>query len=112
MMTDQLRAMGILTGAELVAKYDAEDKAWRRQKRSRIGNAVWNKKDRCIELFDDAGRFMYDIDLDRCKSAEAVLNWILHVHQKTWMTPQMMKDMLDMMLRVIPSNVLFHFGAE
>lgn len=32
----------------------------------------------------------YNVALDRCNTAERLLNWILHLNEKTWMTPPVM----------------------
>jgi hypothetical protein len=37
-----------------------------------------------LELFDDAGHWRYEVDLERCESNSAVLDWIIQVAGKAW----------------------------
>jgi hypothetical protein len=39
-----------------------------------------------LDLHDDAGHWLYEIDLERCATAAAVLDWIMQVAGKAWTT--------------------------
>jgi hypothetical protein len=39
---------------------------------------------RVLDLYDQGGRRRYEVDLDRCDSASAVLDWIVQIAGKGW----------------------------
>jgi hypothetical protein len=39
-------------------------------------------------------RKIYEIDLDRCRDASDVLNWIYQIMGKNWATPEIMFELL------------------
>lgn len=58
------------------------------------------------------GRY-YEIDLDRCQSSAAILDWIFQINGKTWTTPETMKDLLDLIEEVLNPQAYFcSWGTE
>ncbi len=37
----------------------------------------------------------YEIDLERCNSASEMLDWIFQVHDKPWMTPELLAQVIQ-----------------
>ena len=52
-------------------------------------------------------RFQYDyeVDLDRIKSEAALLNWVLHLCEKTWMTTERMAFFIEAVAAIKNFNV-------
>ena len=48
-----------------------------------------------LECRDRAGRHFYYVDLERCRTSAELLDWIFQINQKTWATPEIVKDLLD-----------------
>lgn len=48
---------------------------------------------------------MYEVDLDRCKTAKACLDWIHQLHEKTWFDAAREKEFIDLLLRLIPTRL-------
>jgi hypothetical protein len=44
----------------------------------------------------------YRIDLDRCKSAEEMVDWILHMFEKGWVSPQIMYSLISALREIQP----------
>lgn len=42
------------------------------------------------------GGFEYPIDLNRCKSAEALLGWLSHISEKSWVTTEHIHDLITL----------------
>ncbi len=38
----------------------------------------------------------YAFELSRCKTAGAVLAWVEHLKVKTWMTPELLQEFIDL----------------
>ena len=66
-----------------------------------------------LDLFTDEGRWIYDIDLERCRTSSEVLNWIAQVSKKTWASDAILADLvrkLDDILNLQGS--MSSFGIE
>lgn len=59
--------------------------------------AYAKRSEKSIKLFKGEKRACYEIPLDRCQNAEQVLNWIFQVAGKSWATPELMKDFIDLL---------------
>jgi hypothetical protein len=58
-------------------------------------------------------RTHYELDLDRCESSAAVLDWIFQVFHKSWCTAKTLRDlMLHLQKRVDPQGTLCSWGKE
>jgi hypothetical protein len=74
----------VYTSAELIQKVKTE-----RLKRLKRGITMqefrvhFQKKDLTIQIERD-GQDWYEIDLERCTNSNELLDWILHIHGKTW----------------------------
>jgi hypothetical protein len=67
------------------AEVDRKNKEWNANPRPRIGHAILDRRRNCIIL---RGPYDYEVDLDRCKSNDDILNWIMHIAGKTWADPR------------------------
>ena len=47
---------------------------------------IYNTEDSYLELYNEPGKPLYKIDLERCKTSAEILDWIVQVSQKTWGT--------------------------
>lgn len=70
----------------------------------------FDEESQCI-LITYRGNVEYDVPLSRCKTAGQVLDWIHQLHVKTWFTPEMEYEFIDLLLKLIPSN-LWSGGGE
>lgn|GEM_PF-4523067 len=64
----------------------------------RVTRTVWGSWTFSPSLtlyLDDHQGHCYEVDLERCRSAEQVLDWIFQIRQKSWATPTIMSDLLD-----------------
>lgn len=59
----------------------------------RWGNWIYNAKNFTLVIKKPSYRSGYDIDLERCATAQEVLNWIVHMRGKNWMDD---KDLADL----------------
>ena len=64
-----------------------------------------DKKNNCILIKTNTGGYSYDVDLDRCKTAAQCLDWIHQLHVKTWFDAEREKEFIDLLLRLIPSEL-------
>lgn len=58
-----------------------------------------------IELNTGVPGYTYQIDLDRCQTSKACLDWIHQVNAKTWATPELMKGFITCLFDVIPGQL-------
>ena len=47
----------------------------------------------------------YEIELSRCQSAKACLDWIHQLHEKPWFTVEMHEEFIDILLKKIPTKL-------
>lgn len=58
-----------------------------------------------IMIRTGANGFVYDVDLRRCKTAGACLDWIHQISVKTWATPELMKDFITILFDNIDTKI-------
>ena len=82
-MSDQ-KKLKVFTFAELTEKVEME-------RRERLHNGlkdgdfrVYFQKSNLTLQIERDGKGFYEIDLERCRNTSELLDWILHIHQKTW----------------------------
>jgi len=56
-------------------------------------NRNW-KLDLSDMVIEATGKHWYEIDLDRCKSAKEILDWIIQVQKKSWATDEIVSDLV------------------
>ena len=56
---------------------------------------VYNPKVEVLLYFDEEGKDVYEIDIERVKGSAGVLDWISQVHKKSWATQKCLKGLLD-----------------
>lgn len=44
---------------------------------------------------------VYEVSLDRCRTASEVLDWIHQLHTKSWLTAEMEREFIDMLFELI-----------
>lgn len=59
------------------------------------GVATYVPENNTIQLAVYPDSNCYEVDLDRARNSVEILDWILHLHSKTWCSPQVMDDFLD-----------------
>jgi hypothetical protein len=97
-MSDDTRIS--LTAAEIIEAAAEHDAEWLRTRR--IGCAEYVPHDNAIRLWVYAeGRDYYEVDLDRCRTAEQFTDWAFHLAGKTWCRGDVMMDFLLCLERAI-----------
>jgi hypothetical protein len=48
-----------------------------------------------LDLYDDRECWLYEVDLERCGSAAAVLDWIMQVSGKAWATAEIRSGLVE-----------------
>lgn len=80
-----------------VVSFD-EHEDGRKQKNIRNGDrwGVWKLNARNLTLeCDTPDAFGYEIDLEEINDGAEILDWMFHLADKRWMTPQMVHDLLE-----------------
>ncbi len=62
--------------------------------RPRTDSCRFDPKRLQIRIFSE-GRQVYDIDLQRCRTASELLDWILQLTPKCWFSAQMLFDLIE-----------------
>lgn len=63
---------------------------------------VYDQKSNCILIQVHSG-YVYEVDLDRCNSPAATLDWIHQLNTKTW-GPEIMAEFLKVLFERIPEE--------
>jgi len=61
----------------------------------------FDKRHRTIDFIGED----YSVDLDRCTTAGACLDWIHQLHEKVWMTPEVLEEFIDMLFEHIDGKL-------
>jgi len=48
-----------------------------------------------VGLVDESGRDWYRVDLEHINTAADMLGWIMHLSQKTWVTPRHLMELIE-----------------
>ena len=64
-----------------------------------------NEENRTILVDTGIPGYIYEVDLDRCKTAGACLDWIHQLHEKTWYDAERETEFIDLLFEVIPSKL-------
>ncbi|HEX4473999.1 MAG TPA: hypothetical protein VH142_02910 [Polyangiaceae bacterium] len=66
-----------------------------------------------LELVVGRRRDVYEVDLERCETAAACLDWIMQIAAKTWATPDVIAGLVDAFDALLdPQTTLCSFGQE
>ncbi len=57
-------------------------------------DVVLNERNLSIDILLEGNRRVYSVDLERCQTSAEVLDWLAHLHAKSWVTPRVMHDVL------------------
>jgi hypothetical protein len=60
----------------------------------RWGNWIYNAKNLTLVIKKPSYRSGYDIDLERCTTANEALTWIVHMQGKAWMSDKDLRDLI------------------
>jgi hypothetical protein len=67
---------------------------------------------RVLALYDE-GRWIYEVDLERCRTSAGVLDWIMQVASKTWATDAVIAGLARGLKGLLnPQATLCSFGIE
>lgn len=82
-----------------------------RRRRNRWG--AWTYRvNRTLECRNERGGYIYDVDLDRCRTSAEVLDWIFQITAKTWASPEIVKDLLQAIRDLLgPQATLCSYGV-
>ena len=87
------------TMADLARAYLAANEKWYATRR--IGGVAYDPEFDCISIDIEGGLSTYDIHFDRITKPDQFTEWMLHLNEKSWMTGQIYKDLLDCLEWVI-----------
>jgi hypothetical protein len=66
-----------------------------------------------LELHDEAGRWLYEVDLERCRTSAEVLDWIFQVTKKRWATDAVIGGLVRELERLFdPQSTLCTAGKD
>ncbi len=66
-----------------------------------------------LDLFNIEGHWIYEVDLERCRTSAEVLDWIFQVAGKTWCTDKILGGLIHMLDKILhPQATLCSFGRE
>lgn len=83
-----------------------------KRNRTKWGNWIYHPGNFTLECQDERG-FIYEIDLDRCRTSAEVLDWIFQVQGKTWATAEIVKYLLEALDDLLtPQGTLCSFGVS
>lgn len=72
-------------------------------------HAVFDTDSLCILIYDDEKKLVYEIDVENCTTAAQILDWIYQLYHKTWVTPVILRDIIECMnivfLRIFSKGV-------
>ena len=84
----------------------------RRASRTRWGSWQYHSDNFTLECRDEHG-YLYEIDLERCRTSAEVLDWIFQISKKTWAIPAIRSDLLLALDDLLdPQANLCSFGTD
>ena len=89
---------------EIFERVEKERVRWNKEKR--IGNIRFSDDEvPSIDfLHGEDDKFVYEIELDRIETASQAFSWICHMTGKTWVTPRMIYDFIQVIKRTTSAN--------
>jgi hypothetical protein len=71
------------------------------------------KDARVLELHDAEGRWRYEVDLDRCRTAAEMMDWIFQIEGKSWATDPIVRGLIRALNELLkPQATLCSGGVE
>lgn len=77
--------------------------------------SIWrfDPQTRVLSYFNERGAWLYEVDLDRCRTSAELLDWIFQVAQKRWATDRVLAALIHAMNAVLrPQSTLCGCGQE
>ena len=68
---------------------------------SGIDYLQFSRRYMAISLYNDCGREMYTIDLDRMETPQGLLSWLFHLETKNWGTRELLGAILELVALVV-----------
>lgn len=66
-----------------------------------------------VAFYDQRGVFRYEVDLERCRTSAAMLDWIMQVARKGWATDAVLAGLVRAFNRLLrPQRYLCSYGKE
>jgi hypothetical protein len=59
-------------------------------------------------MYED--NIIYQLDLERCKTSSELLDWILQINDKSWCTPNVLKELFRILDEA--SNIVFYDSIQ
>ncbi len=73
----------------------------------------FNRGTLTLQLFNVRGHLRYEVDLERCKTSAAVLDWITQIAGKTWADDSTLAGLVRDLNRILdPQANLCSLGVE
>ena len=80
--------------------------------RTAWGCWIYHPENFTLECSDERG-FIYEVDLELCRTSAEMLDWIFQVSKKTWATADIVKDLLTAFDDLLsPQATLCSFGRN
>ena len=95
-----MKKFKVISAKDLINK-DFSDITMAYYKDKKYEHVVYNKKNKSIVI----KLTNYEIELSRCKTSKQCLDWIHQLSEKTWMSPEMMFEFIDILFRLIPDKL-------
>ena len=77
------------------------------------GRWRYNETMMFLELWTAKGGWLYEIDLFRCRTSAQVLDHIIQLHEKSWLTNDDMRDFLEAINDLLhPQSTLCGLGID
>ena len=58
------------------------------------GRWIFDAQHLVLDFVDANGRWIYDVDLERCRTSAEVLDWIIQVRKKQWACDAVLADLI------------------
>jgi hypothetical protein len=77
------------------------------------GRWTFDEQALALDYHDTAGRWLYEVDLKRCRTAAGMLDMIMQVAGKTWATDDVIAGLVRELDRLLaPQATLCSFGYD
>lgn len=65
-----------------------------------VGNWAYDVKNSVLILHDADEHWLYEVDLDECKTCAQILDWLCQISGKNWSTPEITTGLLLQLDRI------------
>ena len=77
------------------------------------GDWIFDRERLVLELRDLEGHWLYEVDLERCRTSAEILDWIMQVAKKRWVTDTVIAGLVRELDRLLdPQATVCSFGLN